>query len=54
MAAIIAANDIGAAPGWRADAVGVVQHFMTPCFESKTVKQQGDKQWSKCGDFCLI
>jgi hypothetical protein len=54
MAAIIAANDSGAAPGWQADAVGVVQHFMTPCFESKTVKQAGDKLCWKSGDFCLI
>jgi hypothetical protein len=54
MAAIIAVNAGHAAAGWQADAVRVVQHFMTACFESKTVRQSEDKLCWKSGDFCLI
>jgi hypothetical protein len=54
MAAIIAVNVGHAASGWQADAVGVVQHFMTACFESKTVKPLGYNLCWKSGDFCLI
>jgi hypothetical protein len=54
MAAIITVNAGQAASGWQADALGVVQHFRSACFESETVKRLGDKLCWKCGDFCLI
>jgi hypothetical protein len=50
-AAIIAVNAAQAAPGWQAVATGFVQHFMTGCFESRTVNRQGDKVLRNGGSF---